>query len=97
MIHQFTEGLNAYGQFWDMVKSYWAEFLPIFTNTYEPMSRRSFRTLFQIHWSKAMKRDVEEETIHYWELVLQMIEGEFTVVDCIFNFSYIYKYPIRVS
>ncbi|XP_057212760.1 uncharacterized protein LOC130568108 isoform X2 [Triplophysa rosa] len=78
MIHQFTEGLNAYGQFWDMVKSYWAEFLPIFTNTHEPITRSSFRALFQIHWSKAMKREPEEETIHSWELVLKMIEDKKT-------------------
>ncbi|KAA0713717.1 Apoptosis-resistant E3 ubiquitin protein ligase 1 [Triplophysa tibetana] len=78
MIHQFTEGLNAYGQFWDMVKSYWSEFLPIFTNTHEPISRKSFSALFQIHWSKAMRRGPEEETIHYWELVLKMIEDKKT-------------------
>ncbi|XP_056585576.1 G2/M phase-specific E3 ubiquitin-protein ligase-like isoform X3 [Triplophysa dalaica] len=78
MINQFTEGLNAYGQFWDLVKSYWAEFLPIFTNTHEPISRSSFRALFKIHWSKAMKREPEEKTIHYWELVLKMIEDKKT-------------------
>lgn len=78
MIHQFTKGLNAYGQFWDMVKAYWAEFLPIFTNTHEPISRSSFRALFQIHWTKAIKRKTEEETIHCWELVLKMIEDKKT-------------------
>ncbi|KAK7135471.1 hypothetical protein R3I94_014212 [Phoxinus phoxinus] len=78
MIHQFTKGLNAYGQFWDMVRSHWIEFLPIFTNMHEPLSRSTFTALFQIHWSKAgtKKRAAEEETLHYWELVLQMIEDK---------------------
>ncbi|XP_016388028.1 uncharacterized protein LOC107723804 [Sinocyclocheilus rhinocerous] len=78
MIHQFTKGLNSYGQFWDMVRTHWVEFLPIFTNMHEPLSRSTFRDLFQIHWSKSgtKKREAEEETIHYWELVLKMIEDK---------------------
>ncbi|XP_073675865.1 uncharacterized protein [Garra rufa] len=77
MIHQFTKGLNAYGQFWDMVRTHWVEFLPIFTNMHEPLSRSTFRDLFQIHWSKSgTKREAEEETMHYWELVLKMIEDK---------------------
>ncbi|KAI2661412.1 G2/M phase-specific E3 ubiquitin-protein ligase [Labeo rohita] len=78
MIHQFTKGLNAYGQFWEMVRTHWVEFLPIFTNMHEPLSRSTFRDLFQIHWSKlgTKKREDEEETIHYWELVLKMIEDK---------------------
>ncbi len=79
MINQFTKGLNAYGQFWDMVRTHWVEFLPIFINMQEPLSRSTFKDLFQIHWSKSgtQKREAEEETIHYWELVLKMIEGKF--------------------
>ncbi|KAF4109731.1 uncharacterized protein LOC131545879 [Onychostoma macrolepis] len=78
MIHQFTKGLNAYGQFWDMVRTHWVEFLPIFTNMHESLSRSTFKDLFQIHWSKSgtKKREAEEETIHYWELVLKMIEDK---------------------
>ncbi|ROI69428.1 G2/M phase-specific E3 ubiquitin-protein ligase [Anabarilius grahami] len=78
MIHQFTKGLNAYGQFWDMVRTHWVEFLPIFTHIHEPLSRSTFTALFQIHWSKAgtKKRAAEEETLHYWELVLKMIEDK---------------------
>ncbi|XP_067268633.1 G2/M phase-specific E3 ubiquitin-protein ligase-like [Pseudorasbora parva] len=78
MIHQFTKGLNAYGQFWDMVKTHWVEFLPIFINMQEPLSRSTFRALFQIDWSKAgtKKRAAEEHTLHYWELVLKMIEDK---------------------
>ncbi|XP_051759279.1 G2/M phase-specific E3 ubiquitin-protein ligase-like isoform X3 [Ctenopharyngodon idella] len=78
MIHQFTKGLNAYGQFWDMVRTHWVEFLPIFTHMHEPLSRSTFTALFQIHWSKAgtKKRAAEEETLHYWELVLKMIEDK---------------------
>ncbi|XP_052420102.1 uncharacterized protein LOC127964005 [Carassius gibelio] len=78
MIHQFTKGLNAYGQFWDMVRTHWVEFLPIFTNMHEPLSRGTFRDLFQIHWSKSgtKKREAEEQTIHCWELVLKMIEDK---------------------
>lgn len=89
MIHQFTRGLNTYGQFWDMVRTHWVEFLPIFTNMNEPLSRSTFTALFQIHWSKAgtKKRAAEEDTLHYWELVLQMIEGEFPSqkVNCEIN------------
>ncbi len=79
MINQFTKGLNAYGQFWDVVRTHWVEFLPIFTNMQEPLSRSTFKDLFQIRWSKpgTKKREAEEETIHYWELVLKMIEGKF--------------------
>ncbi|KAL0186550.1 hypothetical protein M9458_018220, partial [Cirrhinus mrigala] len=71
-------GLNAYGQFWEMVKSHWVEFLPIFTNMHEPLTRSTFRDLFQIQWSKSgtKKREAEEETIYYWELVLKMIEDK---------------------
>ncbi|XP_051950652.1 G2/M phase-specific E3 ubiquitin-protein ligase-like isoform X3 [Xyrauchen texanus] len=80
MIHQFTKGLNAYGQFWDMVKANWIEFLPIFTNIHESLSRSTFKALFQIHWSKAgtKKREDEEKTIHRWDLLLQMIEDQKT-------------------
>nr|XP_055024358.1 uncharacterized protein LOC129414352 [Misgurnus anguillicaudatus] len=80
MIHQFTKGLNAYGQFWDLVKSYWADFLLIFTNMHEPISRSTFRSLFQIDWSKATshRRMAEEETIKCWELLLKMIEDKKT-------------------
>ncbi|XP_043101942.1 uncharacterized protein LOC122349884 [Puntigrus tetrazona] len=80
MVHQFTKGLNAYGQFWDMVRTHWIEFLPIFTNMHEPLSRSTFRDLFQIQWSKSgtEKRKAEEKTIRYWELVLKMIEDKKT-------------------
>lgn len=78
MINQFTEGLNSCGNLWDIVKINWIDFLPIFTKTNERLSRASFRALFEISWSAegSKRREDEEETIYYWELVLKMIEGE---------------------
>ncbi|KAI4887915.1 hypothetical protein NFI96_014530 [Prochilodus magdalenae] len=80
MINQFTEGLNSCGRLWDMVKENWIDFLPIFINMDEPLSRVSFRALFQINWSGegTKKRLEEEETIYCWELVLKMIEDKET-------------------
>ncbi|KAL7884210.1 hypothetical protein AOLI_G00069800 [Acnodon oligacanthus] len=80
MIDQFAEGLNSYGRLWDMVKANWIDFLPIFIDMNEPISRASFRALFQINWSTegTKKRQEEEETIYYWELVLKMIEDKKT-------------------
>ncbi|TRY60183.1 hypothetical protein DNTS_003794 [Danionella cerebrum] len=77
MIHQFTKGLNAYGQLWELVRSHWHEFLPIFTHKHEPLTRSTFRALFEIHWSKmGSKRADEERTIYLWELVLDLIEDK---------------------
>lgn len=78
MINQFTEGLNSCGNLWDIVKINWIDFLPMFTKTNERLSRASFRALFEISWSAegSKRREDEEETIYYWELVLKMIEGE---------------------
>ncbi|XP_017323374.1 G2/M phase-specific E3 ubiquitin-protein ligase isoform X2 [Ictalurus punctatus] len=80
MINQFTEGLNSCGNLWDIVKINWIDFLPIFTKTNERLSRASFRALFEISWSAegSKRREDEEETIYYWELVLKMIEDKET-------------------
>ncbi|XP_076845164.1 uncharacterized protein LOC143490355 [Brachyhypopomus gauderio] len=80
MVVQFTEGLNLCGGLWDTVKANWIDFLPIFTNMSEPISRATFRALFQINWSRegTKCREEEEETIYYWELVLKMIEDKET-------------------
>ncbi|KAK1786970.1 hypothetical protein P4O66_017347, partial [Electrophorus voltai] len=80
MVVQFMEGMNSYGGLWDTVKANWIDFLPIFTNMNEPISRNSFTALFQINWSRegTKSREEEEETVYYWELVLRMIEDKKT-------------------
>ncbi|XP_066500774.1 G2/M phase-specific E3 ubiquitin-protein ligase-like isoform X2 [Hoplias malabaricus] len=80
MIHQFTEGLNAFGELWAFVKATWIDFLPLFINMKEPISRALFRTLFRINWSRegTRKREEEEATIYLWEQLLKMIEDKQT-------------------
>ncbi|KAK3540209.1 hypothetical protein QTP70_028402 [Hemibagrus guttatus] len=80
MINQFIKGLNSCGKLWNVVQANWIDFLPIFTKTYERLSRSSFRALFEISWSAegTKRREEEEETIYYWELVLKMIEEQET-------------------
>ncbi|MCI4381193.1 hypothetical protein PGIGA_G00248760 [Pangasianodon gigas] len=80
MINQFTEGLNSCGKLWDIVKTNWKDFLPIFTKTNKKISRSSFRALFEISWSAegTKRREEEEETIYSWELVLKMIKDKET-------------------
>lgn len=88
MIIQFTEGLNACGKLWDMVKTNWIDFLPVFTKTSKCISLASFRTLFKISWSEqgTKRRAEEEESIYNWELVLKMIEGEHHLLVLSFMF-----------
>uniref|UniRef100_A0A3B1KH66 G2/M phase-specific E3 ubiquitin-protein ligase-like n=1 Tax=Astyanax mexicanus TaxID=7994 RepID=A0A3B1KH66_ASTMX len=80
MINQFIKGLNSYGRLWDKVKENWIEFLPVFINMKEPMSRHAFMAHFQINWSRdgTKKREEEEQTVYYWEQVLKMIEDKKT-------------------
>lgn len=91
MINQFTEGLNSCGNLWDLVKTNWIDFLPIFTKTSERLSQSSFRGLFEINWSVqgTRKREGEEKTIYYWELVLKMIEGERHLLVISFMFFHV--------
>ncbi|KAE8281689.1 hypothetical protein D5F01_LYC20689 [Larimichthys crocea] len=47
MIHQFTDGMNAYGKLWDLVMDNWIAFLPLFTNMQEPLSKAAFKAIFR--------------------------------------------------
>lgn len=77
MIHQFTEGMNAYGKLWDLVKKNWIAFLPLFTNMQEPLSKAAFKAILTYNYSDrgTNNRQTEEDTIYSWEMVLNMIEG----------------------
>lgn len=79
MIHQFTDGINAFGKLWDLVKNNWIAFLPLFTNMHEPLSKEAFKVIFSFSYSSrgTNHREAEEDTIYSWEMVLNMIEGTF--------------------
>lgn len=79
MIHQFTDGMNAYGKLWDLVMDNWIAFLPLFTNMQEPLSKAAFKAIFRYNYSTrgSNHREAEEDTIFSWEMVLNMIEGTF--------------------
>ncbi|XP_019748997.1 G2/M phase-specific E3 ubiquitin-protein ligase-like isoform X2 [Hippocampus comes] len=78
MIHQFTEGMNAYGKLWDLVKKNWIAFLPLFTNMQEPLSKAAFKAILTYNYSDrgTNNRQTEEDTIYSWEMVLNMIEDK---------------------
>ncbi|XP_038560055.1 G2/M phase-specific E3 ubiquitin-protein ligase-like [Micropterus salmoides] len=80
MILQFTDGMNAFGKLWDLVRKNWIAFLPLFTNMQEPMSKAAFKALFSYNYSRrgSNHREAEEDTIYSWEMVLNMIEDKVT-------------------
>ncbi|KAE8293749.1 hypothetical protein D5F01_LYC06682 [Larimichthys crocea] len=80
MIHQFTDGMNAYGKLWDLVMDNWIAFLPLFTNMQEPLSKAAFKAIFRYNYSTrgSNHREAEEDTIFSWEMVLNMIEDKVT-------------------
>ncbi|XP_038560059.1 G2/M phase-specific E3 ubiquitin-protein ligase-like [Micropterus salmoides] len=80
MILQFTDGMNAFGKLWDLVRKNWIAFLPLFTNMQEPMSKAAFKALFSYNYSRrgSNHREAEEDTIYCWEMVLNMIEDKVT-------------------
>ncbi|XP_071399935.1 G2/M phase-specific E3 ubiquitin-protein ligase-like [Centroberyx affinis] len=80
MIRQFTDGLNAFGKLWDLVKDNWIAFLPSFTNMQEPLSKAAFKAVFSYSYSSrgTNHREAEEDTIYSWEMVLNMIEDKVT-------------------
>ena len=71
MIHQFTDGMNAYGKLWDLVMDNWIAFLPL--------SKAAFKAIFSYNYSRrgSNHHEAEEDTIFSWEMVLNMIEGTF--------------------
>ncbi|XP_026035785.1 uncharacterized protein LOC113029020 [Astatotilapia calliptera] len=78
MIQQFVAGMDSCGRFWQMVKRCWKQFLPVFTNAGNKLTRNSFQDLFTIGWSPAgsNRREEEEATIFQWEWWLMAIQGE---------------------
>ncbi|XP_041844552.1 G2/M phase-specific E3 ubiquitin-protein ligase-like [Melanotaenia boesemani] len=80
MINQFTDGMNAFGKLWDLVRSNWIAFLPLFTNMQEPLSKAAFKAIFTFSYSRrgSNHREAEEDTIYCWEMVLNMIEDKVT-------------------
>jgi len=79
MVNQFTEGMNAFGNLWDLVRNNWIAFLPCFTNMRSPLTKSSFKAIFKYEYSPrgTNHREKEEDTIYSWELVLNIIEGTF--------------------
>ncbi|XP_052008021.1 G2/M phase-specific E3 ubiquitin-protein ligase-like [Xyrauchen texanus] len=78
MVQQFIAGMNSCGQMWEMVAMNWREFLPLFTNAQEKLSRNDIRNLFTISWSPqgSNHREQEEETVFHWECWLMSIQEE---------------------
>ncbi|XP_031134214.1 G2/M phase-specific E3 ubiquitin-protein ligase-like [Sander lucioperca] len=78
MVQQFIAGMNSCGQMWEMVAMNWREFLPLFTNTTQKLSRNDIRNLFTISWSPqgSNHREQEEETVFQWECWLMSIQEE---------------------
>ncbi|KAJ4935254.1 hypothetical protein JOQ06_016790 [Pogonophryne albipinna] len=80
MVNQFTEGMNAFGNLWDLVRNNWIAFLPCFTNMRTPLTKSSFKAIFKYEYSPrgTNHREKEEDTIYSWELVLNLIEDKLT-------------------
>ncbi|KAJ4926028.1 hypothetical protein JOQ06_008213 [Pogonophryne albipinna] len=80
MVNQFTEGMNAFGKLWDLVRNNWIAFLPCFTNMRTPLTKSSFKAIFKYEYSPrgTNHREKEEDTIYSWELVLNLIEDKLT-------------------
>ncbi|KAL3988970.1 hypothetical protein ACER0C_013288 [Sarotherodon galilaeus] len=78
MIQQFVAGMDSCGQFWQMVKRCWKQFLPVFTNAGNKLTRNSFQDLFTIGWSPAgsNRREEEEATMFQWEWWLMVIQEQ---------------------
>ncbi|AWP13841.1 putative G2/M phase-specific E3 ubiquitin-protein ligase-like [Scophthalmus maximus] len=63
MIKQFTDGMNAFGNLWDL----------------EPLSKPAFKAIFNYNYSqRGTNQREEDDTIFSWEMVLNMIEDKLT-------------------
>ncbi|KAI4821606.1 hypothetical protein KUCAC02_007204 [Chaenocephalus aceratus] len=80
MVNQFTEGMNAFGNLWDLVRNNWIAFLPCFTDMRTPLTKSSFKAIFKYEYSPrgTHHQEQEEDTIYSWELVLNLIEDKLT-------------------
>ncbi|KAJ4938542.1 hypothetical protein JOQ06_003155 [Pogonophryne albipinna] len=80
MVNQFTEGMNAFGKLWDLVRNNWIAFLHCFTNMRTPLTKSSFKAIFKYEYSPrgTNHREKEEDTIYSWELILNLIEDKLT-------------------
>ncbi|XP_034072357.1 uncharacterized protein LOC117546280 isoform X3 [Gymnodraco acuticeps] len=80
MVNQFTEGMNAFGNLWDLVRNNWIAFVPCFTNMRTPLTKSSFKAILKYEYSPrgTNHREKEEDTIYSWELVLNLIEDKLT-------------------
>ncbi|CAL8252785.1 unnamed protein product [Boreogadus saida] len=90
MIQQFTAGMNACGRFWDLVKSYWRQFVPVFTHTGEKLTRHKLLSLFIKARSEegSNRWEMEESTLYLFEDWLLAIEGrKVTGVHCRSSFK----------
>ncbi|CAL8378000.1 unnamed protein product [Gadus morhua 'NCC'] len=76
MIQQFTAGMNSCGRFWDLVKSYWRQFVPVFTHTGEKLTRHKLLSLFIKARSEegSNRWEMEESTLYLFEDWLLAIE-----------------------
>lgn len=51
VVQQFVDGLDSCGHFWPMVKKFWKQFLPVFPNTGQRLTRNIYHILFTVAWS----------------------------------------------
>lgn len=78
MIHQYIDGMDSCGNFWQMVARNWRSFLPVFNSTGEKLTRATLRAIFKPLYSQegSNRRDQEEDTIFSFERWLVAIEGK---------------------
>ncbi|KAI9516290.1 hypothetical protein NQZ68_017493 [Dissostichus eleginoides] len=68
MVNQLTEGMNAFGNLWDLVRNNWIAFLPCFTNMRTPLTKSSFKAILKYEYSPrgTNHQEKEEDTIYSW-------------------------------
>ncbi|KAM4537018.1 G2/M phase-specific E3 ubiquitin-protein ligase-like [Odontesthes bonariensis] len=76
MILQYQQGMNSCGGMWTLVSQNCREFMPVFTNTWEKLTRTTIRAMFRPEMSEEMtrRREEEEDTIYWFEKWLVDIE-----------------------
>ncbi|KAL0993874.1 hypothetical protein UPYG_G00115040, partial [Umbra pygmaea] len=78
IMKHFTDGLNAWGNLWEVVKANYIAFQPVFTDMPVPLTRHCLKSMFKVNYSTrgTSRREQEEDTIFSWEVFLQMVEDK---------------------
>lgn len=78
MVHQYQQGLDSCGQMWKIIKLHWRQFLPVFCDTQQQLTRTAVRALFQAKYSDTgtMRHEEELDTMFAFEQWLVNVEGK---------------------